>query len=527
MTSHDGGQRLTLPSRPGDRRRYGGSGPSDGSVSGDSRATPSRSTPRRPAAPRRRRASTPTGSANGSSTTSPVSRLPLTLRAHRRGAVQPDLPGRSTPPAAPSPCAGRRQPRPAHRPRHGPRVPGHHRPRARRRVPVPGDLGLCQDEAVNGAPSTSWSSSTATSSATPRRPSAALDLAARRRAGRVDGRHPGRAPRRRRRRRRAGRPRPTARATSTASSGAGTSSSADSPVDGVDHGRHRRARSTTAGRRHPAAAGTAIVHGDYRLDNTVLDADGAVRAVLDWEICTLGDPLADLGLLMVYWTEAGDEAALLGGAPTTVPGFPGRAEVLDALPGGVGPGPVGRLDFYVAFGYWKLACILQGVYARYVGGAPAGRPQQRRRRSPPASVRLAEMARRHVWRASMTGRRATMTALRTPHGPVLDRPVLVVALEGWVDAGLGADGAIAALLVGRPDRAGGHLRRRVLHRPAGPPSGGPHRQRRQRRAHLARRSRCAWARTWPAPTSVYLVGPEPDFRWPSFVDAVVEPVPAS
>ena len=55
----------------------------------------------------------------------------------------------------------------------------------------------------------------------------------------------------------------------------------------------------------PPQLGTSIVHGDYRLDNTVLGPDGSVRAVLDWEICTLGDPLADVGLLMVYWTDPG------------------------------------------------------------------------------------------------------------------------------------------------------------------------------------------------------------------------------
>jgi aminoglycoside phosphotransferase (APT) family kinase protein len=121
----------------------------------------------------------------------------------------------------------------------------------------------------------------------------------------------------------------------------------------------------------PVQVGTAIVHGDYRLDNSVLGPDGSVRAVLDWEICTLGDPLADLGLLMVYWTEAGDEAAILGVTPTTVPGFPGRAEVRARYQAASGR-DISRLDFYVAFGYWKLACILQGVYARYVGGAGAG-----------------------------------------------------------------------------------------------------------------------------------------------------------
>jgi aminoglycoside phosphotransferase (APT) family kinase protein len=140
----------------------------------------------------------------------------------------------------------------------------------------------------------------------------------------------------------------------------------------------------------PEQVGTAIVHGDYRLDNCVLGPDGTVRAVLDWEICTLGDALADLGLLMVYWTEAGDEAAILGVTPTTVPGFPGRAEVRSRYQT-VSGRDISRLDFYVAFGYWKLACILQGVYARYVGGATAG-DRSSVEGFASSVVRLAEMA---------------------------------------------------------------------------------------------------------------------------------------
>jgi aminoglycoside phosphotransferase (APT) family kinase protein len=164
----------------------------------------------------------------------------------------------------------------------------------------------------------------------------------------------------------------------------------NSPVEGVDTTTiisdiHDRLAADV-----PPQVGTTIVHGDYRLDNTVLGPDGSVRAVLDWEICTLGDPLADLGLLMVYWTEAGDEAALLGVTPTTVPGFPGRAEMRRRYQA-VSGRDLGRLDFYVAFGYWKLACILQGVYARYVGGATAG-DRSSVEGFATSIVRLAEMA---------------------------------------------------------------------------------------------------------------------------------------
>jgi aminoglycoside phosphotransferase (APT) family kinase protein len=116
----------------------------------------------------------------------------------------------------------------------------------------------------------------------------------------------------------------------------------------------------------------SVVHGDYRLDNTVLDANGGVRAILDWEICTLGDPIADLGLLLVYWAEPSDvTAALLGAAPTTAPGFASRDQVLKSY-AAHSTLDVSDVAYYQAFGYWKLACILQGVFARYSAGATAG-----------------------------------------------------------------------------------------------------------------------------------------------------------
>ena len=121
----------------------------------------------------------------------------------------------------------------------------------------------------------------------------------------------------------------------------------------------------------PEQGPAAIVHGDYRLDNCMVDDNGEVIAVLDWELCTLGDPLADLGLLMVYWTEADDALAVLPGAATTLEGFLSRAELLDHYEA-AGGRPVGNIDYYVAFGYWKLACILEGVYTRYKAGAMGG-----------------------------------------------------------------------------------------------------------------------------------------------------------
>jgi aminoglycoside phosphotransferase (APT) family kinase protein len=120
----------------------------------------------------------------------------------------------------------------------------------------------------------------------------------------------------------------------------------------------------------PAQRESTIVHGDYRLDNTMLEREGQVMAVLDWEICTLGDPLADLGLLMVYWTGPADEAPL-GVAPTAVEGFPSRAEMVERYVSRSGR-DASNLDYFVAFGYWKLACIVEGVHARYAGGAGGG-----------------------------------------------------------------------------------------------------------------------------------------------------------
>jgi aminoglycoside phosphotransferase (APT) family kinase protein len=123
--------------------------------------------------------------------------------------------------------------------------------------------------------------------------------------------------------------------------------------------------------RIPEQGPATIVHGDYRLDNTMLGDDGTVRAVLDWEICTLGDPLADVGLLMVYWSEPADQFSPLGPAPTTLPGFLSRSAMRERYTERSGR-DLSELDFYVAFGYWKLACILEGVYARYAGGAMGG-----------------------------------------------------------------------------------------------------------------------------------------------------------
>ena len=118
----------------------------------------------------------------------------------------------------------------------------------------------------------------------------------------------------------------------------------------------------------PDQGPAAIVHGDYRLDNMILSPKGEVAAVVDWELCTLGDPLADVGLLMVYWPDAGDETLALGQPANLAPGFPAREELRARYAERSGR-DLSQLDFFVALGYWKLAIILEGVYARYAAGA--------------------------------------------------------------------------------------------------------------------------------------------------------------
>jgi aminoglycoside phosphotransferase (APT) family kinase protein len=161
-------------------------------------------------------------------------------------------------------------------------------------------------------------------------------------------------------------------------------------VEGVNHGGLVERVSDELARRVPVQQRTSVVHGDYRMDNVVLNDRGAVRAILDWEICTLGDPLADLGLLMVYWADPGDAMAVLGLSPTTAPGFSTRAQVMERY-AAVSDLDLSGIGYYTAFGYWKLACILQGVYARYVAGAGAG-DQGSVDSFPDQVARLAQMA---------------------------------------------------------------------------------------------------------------------------------------
>jgi aminoglycoside phosphotransferase (APT) family kinase protein len=125
--------------------------------------------------------------------------------------------------------------------------------------------------------------------------------------------------------------------------------------------------------RIPDQGPATIVHGDYRLDNCMVGDDGSVVAVLDWEICTLGDPLADVGLLQVYWNGPDDNEGAWSGTATAAPGFWNRPQLAHRY-AEVSGRDLSQLDFYVAFAFWKLACIIEGVYSRYLGGALGDRP---------------------------------------------------------------------------------------------------------------------------------------------------------
>jgi len=122
----------------------------------------------------------------------------------------------------------------------------------------------------------------------------------------------------------------------------------------------------------PRAGGSAgtLVHGDFRIDNMLIRpaAEPEIAAVVDWEMSTLGDPLADLGLSLVYWTEAGEEDLLphsMGESVTTGAGFLTRDQIASRYEELTGR-DLSRLDYYMAFGCFKLAVVLEGIHARFL-----------------------------------------------------------------------------------------------------------------------------------------------------------------
>jgi aminoglycoside phosphotransferase (APT) family kinase protein len=119
------------------------------------------------------------------------------------------------------------------------------------------------------------------------------------------------------------------------------------------------------------SAPPGIAHGDYRFDNTVLGPDHRIIAVLDWELCTLGSPIADFAWSLLYWGDPGDRMYFIPDVPTLYPEFVRRAEFAQMYADRTGY-DLSQLDYFISFGWWKMACICEGAYGRHLAGAGGG-----------------------------------------------------------------------------------------------------------------------------------------------------------
>ncbi len=123
----------------------------------------------------------------------------------------------------------------------------------------------------------------------------------------------------------------------------------------------------------PVEPEVRLIHGDYRLDNTIIGETGGVRAMLDWELCSVGDPLADLGILLAYWSVPGEDTSVLLPPVTALPGFFNREQIAQEY-GRVTGRDLTNLPFYVALARWRLAIITEGIYRRWLNDPANGGP---------------------------------------------------------------------------------------------------------------------------------------------------------
>jgi aminoglycoside phosphotransferase (APT) family kinase protein len=121
----------------------------------------------------------------------------------------------------------------------------------------------------------------------------------------------------------------------------------------------------------PASQRASVVHGDYRLDNVLVGPDQQIKAVLDWEMATLGDPLCDLGLLPVYAVPAPGVAGIVSDGMGPHNGFPSIESLIRRYADRSGL-DVSHLSWYTALGYYKLAVICEGIHYRYATGQTVG-----------------------------------------------------------------------------------------------------------------------------------------------------------
>lgn len=115
----------------------------------------------------------------------------------------------------------------------------------------------------------------------------------------------------------------------------------------------------------------SLVHGDYRLDNVLIAPDGSLNAILDWELCTRGNPYVDLAVSLYYWTERSDLIHPFANPPTVLPGFLSRDDLLTAYVD-AGGSPLPNQDYYFAYAAWRLALVFEGVLGRFASGAYGG-----------------------------------------------------------------------------------------------------------------------------------------------------------
>jgi aminoglycoside phosphotransferase (APT) family kinase protein len=118
----------------------------------------------------------------------------------------------------------------------------------------------------------------------------------------------------------------------------------------------------------PEQSRTSVVHGDYRIDNVVFDEDGALTAVLDWELATLGDPVADFSYLAMQWLLPADGGAALGGLGLIALGIPTLEEIVERYSTRSGVQVAAKLDWYFAYNLFRLAGIVQGIKKRVIDG---------------------------------------------------------------------------------------------------------------------------------------------------------------
>ena len=143
----------------------------------------------------------------------------------------------------------------------------------------------------------------------------------------------------------------------------------------------------------PEPQAAALLHNDYKLDNLMVDAGDPATpaAVLDWDMTTRGDPLMDLGYLLNFWNEPGDDPRWhhVSRMPTNHPGFPTRADVVERYARRSGL-DLDRIAWYHVFGVFKLVVIVQQIYIRYLRG------QTRDARFADYGVRVRDLARKGV-----------------------------------------------------------------------------------------------------------------------------------